>query len=164
MANMGCEPMIYETLDEGLTAIDQLGTYDPQSIIKSFDIDLHDADLPDDISGFTFPLTRTIFISTCFKGVIAEIHPICHEIIHCLLDNSVEPLLDRSYVSNSKIEARANAGAFYIMVHWYLQANDIEADDFDFERFQEAFAIQPKLSYEAANVAEAVIKYKVTHV
>lgn len=50
--------------------IDQLGIYEPQSIIKSFDIksfdiDLPDADLPDVINGFTFPLMQTLtFLDT----------------------------------------------------------------------------------------------------
>jgi len=150
--------MIYSSLEEGLVAIDQLGAYDPDKIIKAFNIDLHYSNLmPDHINGYTFPLTRTLFINSKYADRISEIHPKCHEIIHCLLDNSAEPLLESSYVSNTRIEARANEGAFYIMVKWYLQKTDIEPANFNILNFVKIFSLDPKLIYPAANVAEKII-------
>lgn len=154
----GSDQMIYDTLEESLVALDELGTYDPAEIIKAYHIDLNYAPMPTHISGYTFPLTRTLFINERFNGHTSEVHPICHEIMHCLLDSSVEPLLESSYVSNSKIEARANDGAFYIMMKWYLQMSENDSADFDFIRFLDAFKIPPKLTYQAALVAEETIK------
>lgn len=150
--------MIFNTLDEGLMAIDHLGNYNPDNIIKSFDMDLHYSNLmPNSINGYTFPLTRTLFINSKYMDKNTEVHPKCHEIIHCLVDNNAEPLLESSYVSNSRIEARANNGAFYIMIKWYLQLTGIEPSDFNILRFKEAFNLDPKLIYPAANVAEKII-------
>ena len=154
--------MIYDTLSEGLTAIDQLGTYNPDEIISAFDMDLnYSDDMPNHINGYTFPLTRTLFINSKYADRISEIHPKCHEIIHCLLDNSAEPLLESSYVSNTRIEARANDGAFYIMVKWYLQKTDIEPANFNILNFAKVFNLDPKLIYPAANVAEKIINKQI---
>jgi len=150
--------MIYDTLSEGLTAIDQLGTYNPDEIISAFDMDLnYSDDMPNHINGYTFPLTRTLFINSKYLGKLTEIHPKCHEIIHCLLDNNAEPLLESSYVSNTKIEARANNGAFYIMTKWYLEKTGINLADFNILDLAETFSLDAKLIYPAANIAEKII-------
>lgn len=150
--------MIFSSLEEGLIAIDHLGTYDPDEIIKAFDIDLIYSDLmPNNINGYTFPLTRTLFINSKYLGRMTEIHPKCHEIIHCFVDNNAEPLLESSYVSNTRFEARANNGAFYIMVKWYLQRTGINPINFNILRFAETFSLDSKLIYPAANIAEKII-------
>ncbi|CAM3210342.1 hypothetical protein [Lactiplantibacillus plajomi] len=151
--------MIYDTLDEALTDIDKIGTWDPDYLISHYELDYRlVSDLPDNVSGYSLPLTRTFFVNSKAYSIVFSK---CHEIMHCLLDSTSEPLIDASMVSNSKIEARANHGAFYIMVRHYMNQTGLEPADFDVVRFGETCNLKPKFLFEAGNVAEEALNIKI---
>ncbi|WP_047999944.1 hypothetical protein [Lactiplantibacillus herbarum] len=144
--------MIYDTLDEALTDMETLGTWDPDRLISHYGITYHyTSGLPNNIKGYSIPLTRTFFIN---ENVVSPTFVKCHEFYHCLLDDSIEPLLDTSMVSNSKIESRANHGAFYIMIKNYVNESGIEPQDFDLTRFSEAYHLEAKQQLFIRNIAE----------
>ncbi|AVK62439.1 hypothetical protein C5Z25_12015 [Lactobacillus sp. CBA3605] len=151
--------MIYDTLDEALTDMQTLGTWDPDRLISHYGITYHlTSGLPDNINGYSIPLTRTFFINekTSFPTFVK-----CHEFYHCLLDDSIEPLIDTSMVSNSKIESRANHGAFYIMIKNYVNESGIEPQDFDVTRFSDAYCLEPKQQLFIRNIAEDALGIKI---
>ena len=152
--------MIYDTLQEALTDMETLGTWDPDRLIRYFGITYHyTSDLPDNINGYSLPLTRTFFINENTKS---PIFVKCHELQHCFLDPTVEPLFDTCMVSISKIESRANRGAFYIMIKNYLNTTDIEPDDFNILRFAESYQLETKHLLFIRNVAEQELGIKIS--
>ncbi|VDG18187.1 hypothetical protein [Lactobacillus sp. CBA3605] [Lactiplantibacillus mudanjiangensis] len=151
--------MIYETLDEALIDISKLGTWDVDRLIKHYGIECEYTDaLPDNVNGYTFPLSKTIFVNTKAQ---AKRYVKSHEFSHCLLDDTDEPLVETSMVSNSKIETRANLGAFYMMVKHYVSQTGITPNEFNILRFGEAYELAPKYAFMAGNAAELALGIKI---
>lgn len=151
--------MLYDTLDEALTDMNSLGTWDPDRILNHYGITCHyTQDLPSTINGYSLPLTRTFFIN---ENAASPTFVKCHELQHCLLDSTVEPLIDTSMVSNTKIEARANLGALYIMVKHYIEQTGITPTEFNILRFGEAYELAPKYTFMAGNAAEMALGIKI---
>jgi len=151
--------MIYDTLDEALTDMQTLGTWDPDRLISHYGITYHyTSGLPDNIKGYSIPLTRTFFMN---ENVASPVFVKCHEFYHCLLDDSIEPLIDTSMVSNSKIEARANNGAYYIMLKDYINITGIEPSDFDLTRFVKFYNLDSKHLLFVRNTVESALGIKI---
>jgi len=147
--------MIFETLDNALADISTLGTWDSDRLIAHYDVSCHYTDdLPDNVNGYSIPLTRTMFVN---EKAASPYHVQDHELIHCLTENSSEPLIETSLVSNSKIEFKANFGAFCIMVMDYITKTGIEPNDFDIVRFGENYNLESKYLLDARNAAEKML-------
>ncbi|WP_338208268.1 hypothetical protein [Lactiplantibacillus paraxiangfangensis] len=147
--------MIFETLDEALADISTLGTWDSDRLIAHYDVSCHYTDdLPDNVNGYSIPLTRTMFVN---EKAASPYHVQNHELVHCLTESSSEPLIETSMVSNSKIEFKANFGAFCIMVMDYISKTGIEPENFDISRFGDAYKIDSKYLLIARNAAEHML-------
>ncbi|AVK60563.1 hypothetical protein C5Z25_01710 [Lactobacillus sp. CBA3605] len=151
--------MIFETLDDALADISKLGTWDSDRLIAHYDISCqYTDDLPENVNGYSIPLTRTMFVN---ERAASPYHVQDHELMHCLTDSSSEPLIETAMVSNTKIEFRANFGAFCIMVMDYITKSGIEPEDFDILRFGKAYNIDTKYLLNARNAAEKMLKIKI---
>lgn len=147
--------MIFTTLDEALTDIKSLGTWDLDHLMKHYQIACHYVDtLPDNINGYTIPDTRTCFINSKVESPLFVCH---HEFTHVLLDQSTEPLIDASFVSNSKIESQANHGALYVMINNYIDKCNVDPDDFNIMHFAAAYDLDSKYILDARNIAEKIL-------
>lgn len=151
--------MIFNSLDEALQSIDTITPFNIDCLIQTFHIRLHySEELPRSINGFVFPLTRTIFVNSMSHDKTFVKY---HEFIHCLVDDSVEPLVESSYVSNTKIEHRANVGALSIMIKEYMTILDIDARQFNVMQFQQYYGLQDKYLYDVASVFESVLNMNI---
>lgn len=143
--------MLFDNLKSALADIDALGDYNLDRLIKHYDIDVQYANMTHTINGYTLPLTRTIFINNQLDYT-ERIK--AHELMHCLLDDTVQPLIESIMVDGSKTENRADRGAFYVMIKEYIELTNIEPEDFDVLRFCKQYHIPDRYIFLAANVAE----------
>ncbi|PTM21769.1 hypothetical protein DA798_08620 [Lactobacillus sp. PFC-70] len=152
--------MFFDTLDAALDAIDALQDYNLDRLIKRYGINCqYSSMMPERVYGFSLPLTNTMFIN----GNVDFTERIkAHEFIHCLIDDSASPLVESTYVNNSKIEARANQGGFYLMIKEYLSLTDIDPKEFNILTFSEQCHIPAKYIYTAGLAAEKVFNVKYT--
>lgn len=151
--------MLFDTLDEALADINDLQDYNLDRLIKHYGINCqYSSGLPKRVYGFSLPYTNTMFINDKLR-YSERIK--AHELIHCLVDDSANPLVESSFVNNSKIEARADRGGFYLMIKEYLSLIDIDPGDFNILTFSEQCHIPAKYVYTAGLAAEKVfgIKY-----
>lgn len=150
--------MLFDTLDSALASIDKSSDYNLDRLIKSYDIDCRYEYLPNSIRGYSMPLTRTMFINSSleFPDRVKA-----HELIHCLIDDSAEPLIESTYVSNSRIENRADHGGLYLMIKEYITLTGIEPEDFNVLNFCEQCHIPAKYVFQSANVAESALNIKI---
>jgi len=144
---------LFDCLDSALADIDTLQDYNLDRLISRYDIDFQSVLLPADINGYSMPLTRTMFIN---QNAEYTDRVKAHELIHCLVDNSVEPLIEGSLVNGSKIERRADLGAFYLMLKEYQSVYDVEPEVFNIIQFCELTHVPSKYFYTAADAAEKV--------
>ncbi|MBS0948338.1 hypothetical protein JK167_11685 [Levilactobacillus brevis] len=146
--------MLFDTLDSALADIDKSSDYNLDRLIRNYDIDCRYEYLPNDIHGYSMPLTRTMFINNSleFPDLVKA-----HELIHCLIDDSAEPLIESSYVSNSKIEGRADHGALYLMIKEYITLTGIEPEDFNVLNFCNQCRVPAKYVFQSANAAESAL-------
>jgi len=142
--------MIFNTLDEALSDMNGLGTWNFNHLAAHYEVSCKYTDkLPKNINGYTIPLTRTMFIN---ESTPIPYFTKCHELTHCLLDSSSEPLIEATFVANSEIEAQANYGAFYIMINRYLDETGIDIKDINLVHFGAAYNLQPKYLLLAGTV------------
>lgn len=71
--------------------------------------------------------------------------------------------IDTSMVSNTKIESRANRGAFYIMLNHYPSETGIEPQDFNILHFANSYNLESKHLLFIRNVAEQELGIKISH-
>ena len=102
---------LWHNLDENVT--------DPQQIAKDFDCPVLEKALPTHIYGFTEPISQYIFINGSLDNQFKKF-VIAHELIHALLDDTPSYLSTLSNVNTIKKEARANKGAFLLLLRHYL--------------------------------------------
>lgn len=151
--------MIFNSLDEAFDELNGFITFDIDYFIKHFQISLNYTDaLPSNINGFTVPLTRTMFVNAQSGDQVFTKY---HEFIHCLVDDSVEPLVESSYVSGAKIEHRANVGALAIMIKEYMIHTGLEPNQFNLIQFQQYYGLNSKYLYDAANEAERILGIRI---
>ena len=147
--------MLFDTLDEALADIDSLQDYNLDHLIKHYGISFqYSSSLPNRVYGFSLPYTNTMFINsnTEYPERIKA-----HELIHCLVDDSANPLIESTYVSNTKIEGRADRGGFYLMIMDYLNLTSIEPSQFNILKFCEQYHVPEKYVYTAGLVANQVL-------
>ncbi len=97
--------MLFDNLQSALAGIDTLVDYHLDSLINHYDIDVQYSNMTRTINGYALPLTRTIFINNQLdypERIKA------HELMHCLLDDTVQPLIKSIIVDGFKTENRAN--------------------------------------------------------
>ncbi|WP_143463737.1 hypothetical protein [Levilactobacillus enshiensis] len=150
---------LFDGLDSALADIDTLQDYNLDRLIDRYDIDFQSVLLPADINGYSMPLTRTMFIN---QNAEYTDRVKAHELIHCLVDNSVEPLIEGSLVNGSKIERRADWGGFYLMVKEYQSLYDVEPEVFNIVNFCEFAHVPSKYFYTAADAAEKVFNITIS--
>jgi len=143
--------MLFDTLNSALADINASRDYNLDHLINRYDIDCQYQALTGNIKGFSLPLTRTMFINSDLQNT-DQVK--AHELIHCLLDDSVEPLLETSMVNNSKIENRADWGGLYLMLKEYQSLYDVNPESFNIVSFCEQSHIPSKYEFLAASAAE----------
>ncbi|ARW21822.1 hypothetical protein [Levilactobacillus brevis] len=151
--------MLFDTLDGAIADIDSLQDYNLDHLIKHYGISFqYSSNLPNRVYGFSLPYTNTMFINanTEYPERIKA-----HELIHCLVDDSAEPLIESSFSSNAKIESRADRGGLYLMIHEWLAFTGIESQDFNIETFCVQNHIPRKYVFMAAGVAEQALDVKI---
>jgi len=116
------EYMLFGNLKSAFADIDTLGDYNLDRLIKHYDIDAQYSNMTHTINGYTLPLTRTIFINNQLEYT-ERIK--AHKLMHCLLDDTVQPLIESIMVDDSKTENRADRGAFYVMIKEYIELTSI---------------------------------------
>lgn len=144
---------LFDGLDSALADIDASSDYNLDHLISRYDIDFEIEPMTKDINGFSLPLTRTMFVNQDLQYMD---HVKAHEIIHCLVDDSAEPLIESSYVNNSKIENRADWGGLYLMASEYQSLYDVEPESFNIIKFCAQCHIPKKYEFLAASAAEKV--------
>ncbi|WP_334427176.1 MULTISPECIES: hypothetical protein [unclassified Levilactobacillus] len=144
---------LFDGLDSALADINTLQDYNLDRLISRYDIDFQSVQLPVDINGYSMPLTRTMFVNqnTKYTDRVKA-----HELIHCLVDDSVEPLMEGSLINGSRIERRADLGSFYLLIKEYQSLYDIDPEVFSIVRFCEFAHVPSKYFYTAADAAEKV--------
>lgn len=144
--------MIFDSLEEALNNLDTFISYDIDAFIKHFKISLHYTEsLPENINGYTVPLTRTMFINEHARSKLFVKH---HEFIHCLLDENAEPLIESVYMEGTRIEHRADVGALAMMIKEYVGYLDIKPSELNIMHLQQYYGLDSKYLYDIANVAE----------
>ncbi|MCH4172601.1 MAG: hypothetical protein LKF36_15385 [Lactobacillus sp.] len=141
---------IFHTLDtENLS--------DPFEVADYYDILVKYSPLPDEVLGLSEPYSKTIFINeTCDNPYF-----VCgHEVIHSILDEDSAPLLNISYVSNSKIEHRADVGSFYMLFKMVQDECDYGGRRITVPEFMERFHIGQKYFYEVEDFISKYILHK----
>lgn len=151
--------MIFDSLEEALKNLDTFISYDIDAFIKYYKISLHYTEsLPENINGYTVPLTRTMFINERCKNKLFVEH---HELIHCLLDENAELLIESVYMEGTRIEHRADIGALSMMLKEYVLYLDTKPTEFNVVHFQQYYGLDDKYLYDIANVAEKMFNTKI---
>lgn len=151
--------MIFGSLKEALANLDTFPSYDLDAFIKYFRIGLHYTEsLPDNINGYTIPLTRTMFINEKCRNKLFVEH---HEFIHCLLDENAEPLIESVYMEGTKIEHRADVGALSMMVKEYVRYLDLKPSELNIIHLQQYYGLDDMYLYDIANVVEKLFDMKI---
>lgn len=127
---------IFENLDEDVT--------DPLQLAKDFDCKVIESELPNHIQGFTEPTSQYIFINRDLNEMFKKF-VIAHELVHALLDSGSSYLLENERVSTLKTEARANKGAFFLLLRNYYYVLNI--DGFNICNFMNFYHIPEKYFY-----------------
>lgn len=126
--------MRYQSIKEVWDSLDNDVT-DPYQIAKDFDCVVMEKILPKHIQGFTEPIFQYIFVNQELKQRFKQF-VVAHELIHCLIDKSPSYLEENSSVNTIKKEARANKGAFFLLLrHYYSIFNVNEFDILDFMNY-----------------------------
>jgi len=151
--------LLFDNLDSALADINALQDYNLDHLIKRYKISFqYSSELPKRVYGFSLPYTNTMFVSQSLEhGERVK----AHELIHCLVDDSANPLVESSTVNNSKIESRADWGGLYLMIKEYQSIYDVEPESFDIIQFCEYAYIPDKYVFMAANVAEKVFNINI---
>lgn len=151
--------MIFGSLKEALANLDTFPSYNINAFIKYYQIGLHYTEsLPDNINGYTVPLIRTMFINERCKNKLFVEH---HELIHCLLDENAELLIESVYMEGTRIEHRADIGALSMMLKEYVLYLDTKPTEFNVVHFQQYYGLDDKYLYDIANVAEKMFNTKI---
>lgn len=151
--------MLFDNLESAIADIDALQDYNLDRLIKHYGISFqYSSELPNRVYGFSLPYTNTMFINanTRYSERIKA-----HELIHCLVDDSANPLVESTYVNNSKTESQADRGGFYLMIHEWLDLTGVEPQDFNIETFCVQNHIPRKYVFMVADVAEQALKIKI---
>ena len=152
--------MIFDSLEEALNNLDTFISYDIDAFIKHFKISLHYTEsLPDNINGYTVPLTRTMFINEHARNKLFVKH---HEFIHCLLDENAEPLIESVYMEGTRIEHRADVGALAMMIKEYVGYLDIKPSELNIMHLYQYYGLDDKYLYDLANVAEKLYGIRIS--
>lgn len=149
--------MIYDTLDEALTAVDESGKYSIQELLNVYDISVQYKHLTDNVIGFAFPTTRTIFAEQDLVDRPIFERVLSHEFIHCLLDDDSNPLLENSFVYNTKAESTADVGGFYIMLRNFSSEYDTPPESISIEGFMDAYEIKSEYYYRVKKALQKLI-------
>ncbi len=150
--------MMYSDLPSALGAINDLGNYDFDTLVSCYDIDVqYTYSLSENINGYTLPLTRTLFINVFSESQEFTKY---HELVHCLVDDTAEPLIETCFVSNSRIEHRANLGALYLMIQNYILQNDVYPESFSVTDFLQQYDLTKKYFDTAMEVAREIFTAK----
>lgn len=140
---------IWDSLDDDIT--------DPYQIAKDFDCIVIEKILPKHIQGFTEPISQYIFINQKlnhrFKRFV-----VAHELIHSLIDKSPSYLEENSSVNTIKKEARANKGAFFLLLRNFYSIFNVE--EFDILDFMKYYQIPEKYYYFFEQCIKEVIVQK----
>ena len=152
--------MIFDSLEEALNNLDTFISYDIDAFIKYYKISLHYTEsLPDNINGYTVPLTRTMFINEHARNKLFVKH---HEFIHCLLDENAEPLIESVYMEGTRIEHRADVGALAMMIKEYVGYLDIKPSELNIMHLYQYYGLDDKYLYDLANVAEKLYGIRIS--
>ncbi len=84
-----------------------------------------------------------------------------HELIHCLLDENAELLIESVYMEGTRIEHRADIGALSMMLKEYVLYLDTKPTEFNVVHFQQYYGLDDKYLYDIANVAEKMFNTKI---
>lgn len=159
MGKTGTINLVFDTLDAALADVDTLQDYNLDRLIKHYEISCqYSSVMPENIYGFSYPLSKTMFIN---ESIRYSERIKAHELIHCLVDDSAEPLIESSYVNNAKIESRADRGGLYLMIREWLNLTGVEPQDFNIETFCVQNHIPRKYVFMAADVAEQALDIKI---
>lgn len=118
---------IWDSLDNDVT--------DPYQIAEDFDCIVIERPLPKHVQGFTEPISQYIFVNQRLNHQFKKF-VVAHELIHSLIDKSPSYLEESSSVNTIKKEARANKGAFLLLLrNFYSIFNVDELDILDFMKY-----------------------------
>lgn len=127
---------IWDNLDNNIT--------DPYQIAKDFDCIVIEKPLPQHIQGFTEPISQYIFVNRNLNYRFKQF-VVAHELIHSLIDESPSYLEENSSVNTIKKEARANKGAFLLLLRNFCSIFNV--DQFDVLDFMKYYRIPEKYYY-----------------
>lgn len=130
---------IFETIDRN-----HLCT--PFEVASYYDINVKFAPFPRSVYGLSEPCSKTIFIN---ESCTENKYFVCgHEVIHSILDDDSAPMLNISYVTNSKIEHRADVGSYYMLYKMIQSELDYGCSSITVNWFMGRFNINAKYYYE----------------
>lgn len=135
--------MKYQSLKEIWDSLDDDVT-DPYQIAKDFDCIVIEKTLPKYIQGFTEPISQYIFVNRKLNHRFKKF-VVAHELIHSLVDKSPSYLEENSSVNTIKKEARANKGAFFLLLRNFYSIFNV--DEFDILDFMKYYQIPEKYYY-----------------
>lgn len=151
--------MIFDSLKEALSSLDDFPSYDIDAFMRYYHISLHYTEsLPDNINGYSIPLTRTMFINEKSKDQLFVKH---HEFIHCLLDENAEPLIESQYMEGTRIEHRADVGALSMMIKEYVRYLDLKPSELNIMHFQQYYGLDDMYLYDIASAVEKLYGIRV---
>lgn len=128
--------MIWDSLDSNVT--------DPYQIAKDFDCIVIERKLPKHILGFTEPISQYIFINQKLNQRFKKF-VVAHELIHSLIDKSPSYLEVSCSANTIKKEARANKGAFFLLLRNFYSIFNV--NEFDITDFMKYYQIPEKYYY-----------------
>lgn len=136
--------MRYASLDEFFNELDDDVT-DPYKIANDFDCRIVESELPSSVYGFSEPISQYIVINKSidkrFKYFV-----VAHELVHSLLDCHL-CYLESGSVNTLKTEARANFGAYYLLIRNYIALTGFNLQEININAFMNAYHLPSYFYY-----------------